>query len=121
MRGFCGVDGQPLSYGLRGGLIAPVTSNYPTYRDNGSKYFTHDEEMIARGSIISGHTVLGNYPEDIGPFTDSFVADRALIWDKMVAIFQGSDAWTYLNPVRSIVMEYWASVSYTTITWVQAT
>ena len=50
--------------------------------------------MIARGLVISGHAVLGTDPEEIGPFTNSFITDRAFIWDKMVAIFQGLDAWT---------------------------
>ena len=35
-RGFCGVDGQPLSYGLRDNLIAPVAENNTAYRANGS-------------------------------------------------------------------------------------
>ena len=48
--------------------------------------------MIARVSILSGPEVLGTDPGKTGPFTDSFINDRALIWDKMVAIFQVSDA-----------------------------
>ena len=43
IRVFRGVYGQPLSYGLRDYLIAPVAARDPTYRENGSKYFTHDE------------------------------------------------------------------------------
>ena len=34
---FHGVDGQPLIYGLRGDLIAPVDANDPTYHDNRSE------------------------------------------------------------------------------------
>ena len=34
-RGFCGVDGQPLSFRLRDYLIAPVDANDTTYRANG--------------------------------------------------------------------------------------
>ena len=49
IRVFRGVDGQPLNTGLRDDLIDPVTASDPTYRDNGSKHFTHNEEMIARG------------------------------------------------------------------------
>ena len=97
IRGFCRVDGQPLRYGLREDLIAPVAAHDPTYRSNGSEYFTHDEKMIARGSILSGHEVFGTDPEEIGTFADSFISDRAFIRDKMVVIFQVSDAWTYLN------------------------
>ena len=58
--------------------------------------------MITQGSIISGTAVIGTTPEEIVPFTDSFITDRALIWEKMVAIFQVSNAWTcwiLLNPL----------------------
>ena len=48
IRGFKVVYGQPLSYGLRDGLIAPVSASDTMYRANGSKYFTHDEEMNAQ-------------------------------------------------------------------------
>ena len=101
IRGFRGVDRQPLIYGLRDDLIDPVAASDPTYRTNGSKYFIHNEEMISQGSIISGPAVLGTEPEEIGPFTNSFMTNRALIWYKMVAIFQVSDAWTYLNPSKN--------------------
>ena len=67
---------------------------------NGSEYFTHDEEMIARGSILSGPAALRSDPEAVIPLTNSFIIDRSLIWDKVVAIFQGSDAWTYLKRVN---------------------
>ena len=76
IRGFCTVDVLPLSYGLMDYLIAPVASSDPTYRVNGSEYFTHDEEMITRGSVLSRPEVLGTYPQEIGPFTDSFITDR---------------------------------------------
>ena len=98
--GFHGVYGQPLRYGLREDLIATVAAHDTTYRDNLSRYFTHNEEMIAQGSILSGHAVLGTDPEEIGPFTDSFINERELTWDKMVATLHGSDAWTYFKPVN---------------------
>ena len=44
--------------------------------------------------------VIGTDPEDISPFANSFITDRALIWENVVAIFQGSDAWTYLNTLK---------------------
>ena len=100
IRVFRGVDGQPLRYGLRDDLIAPVDASDPTYQSNGSEYFTHDEEMITRGLILSGPAVLGTDPEEIGTFADSFITNRALIWYKMVAILQGSDVWTYLKPAN---------------------
>ena len=64
---------------------------------NVSEYFTHYEYMIARGLILREPAALGSDPEAVGPFTNLFVTDRALIWDKMVVIFQGSDAWMYLK------------------------
>ena len=54
--------------------------------------------MIAQGSILSGTPALGDDLEEIDPFTNSFITDRALIWDKMVEIYQVLDAWTYLKP-----------------------
>ena len=82
-------------------MIAPVSTSDPTCRDNGSEYFSHDEEMIAQGLILSGPVVLGTDPEDISPFTDSFITNRVLIFDNMVAIFQGLDAWTFLKPAKN--------------------
>ena len=81
-------------------MIALVAASNPTYRDNGSKYFKCNEDMISQGSILSGPAVLGTEPEEIVIFTDSLIINRSLIWNNMVAIFQGSDAWTYLNPAK---------------------
>ena len=97
---FHGVYGQPPSYGLRDYLIAPVSANDPMYRANGRENFTNDEEMITQISILSGPDVLGTDPEEIGPVTNSLITNRSLIWDKIVAIFQVSDAWKYLKPAK---------------------
>ena len=45
--------------------------------------------------------MLGTDPEEIGPFTDSFITYIVLVWDKKVAIFQGYEAWTYLKPDKN--------------------
>ena len=50
--------------------------------------------------ILSGTAELGSNPEAVGPFIDSFIADRVMIWEKIVAILQLSDAWTYLKPSK---------------------
>ena len=50
--------------------------------------------------ILRGPEALGSDPEAVGPFTDLFITDRMLIWDKMVEIFQGSDEWMYLKPSK---------------------
>ena len=81
-------------------MIAPVAAYYSMYRANGSKYFRYDEEMISQGSILSGHAVLGTDHEEIGPFTNSFITKRALIWDKIIESLQGSDACTYPKPAN---------------------
>ena len=46
---------------------------------NDSDYFTHDEEMIARESTLSGTVALQSDPEAVVPFTDLFITDRTLI------------------------------------------
>ena len=79
-------------------MIPPVAASDPTHHAYGSKYFTHDDEMIACGSIFSGPAALRSDPEAVVKFTDSFIKDRELMWDNMVAIFQVLDAWAYLNP-----------------------
>ena len=92
------MDGKPLSYGLWDDFIAPVDTSDPMYRANGSEYFTLDQEIIVCGSILSGTSALGSDPEVFRPFTNSFITDKALIWDNMVEKIQGKDAWTYMNP-----------------------
>ena len=62
IREFSGVDGHPLSYRLRDDLIAPFSARDLMYRANGSEYFTHDEEMIAQGLILSRTEALGTDP-----------------------------------------------------------
>ena len=75
IRGFHGVDGNPLSYCLRDDLAPRSELTDPTVGTNKSTYLTSDEEMIARGKIISGVIVAGTYPEVFGPFADSYVAN----------------------------------------------
>ena len=65
--------------------------------------------MISRGSILSGPVALGSDREASEPFINLFVTDRALIWDKVVTIFQVSYACMYLNPAKKycdVIMGY---------------
>ena len=62
----------------------PVAVSDRMHHSNDSDYFTPDEEMIDSGSIFSGPAVSGSDPEAIGPFSDSFITEKVLIWDKMV-------------------------------------
>ena len=84
-RGSLVVDIQPLSNGLRDDLEPPTAASDPVYRANSSKYSTHDEEMVDHGPILSRSAVSGSDSEAIGPFSDSFITDRSLVWYKMVA------------------------------------
>ena len=65
-RGFRGVDGKPLSYVVRDDFIPPVAASDTTHHTNGSKFFTHDEEMIACGLILIGTEVFGSDHEAVG-------------------------------------------------------
>ena len=79
------------------------------HHGNGSTYFTDDENIIASGIILSGTAALGSDQKAVGPFSNLFITDRALIWDKIVIIFQGSDEWTYLKPAEKhcdLIMGY---------------
>ena len=61
----------------------------------GSKYFKLYEVMIARGTIIEGTQVAGTNHEKLGLFKHSYMSDRKRVWDKLCAIFQQREAWTY--------------------------
>ena len=78
-------------------MIPPAAASDPMHCTNGSDYFTHDEEMIACVLILCGTAALVSDPEYVGPFTELFITDKAMIWYKMVSIFQVLDAWTYLK------------------------
>ena len=53
--------------------------------------------MIAGLFMLSVPVALVSDPEVVKIFTNSFITDIVLIWDKMVVIFQLSDEWTYLK------------------------
>ena len=57
-------------------MIPPVAASDLTHRANGRKYFTHDDEIIACGSILSGPAALRSDPKAVVKFTDSFIKDR---------------------------------------------
>ena len=44
--------------------------------------------------------MVGSDPEAILPVTNFFITDRALIWYNIVAIFQGTYEWMYLNTAK---------------------
>ena len=96
LRQFRGTTGVPLSYVVRKDLVPAVNLLDPS-----SNYATLDEEMIARAPIISPGVVgTSDELELVGPFSDSFVTDRAMAWEKISTIFQEHESWTYLKPAR---------------------
>ena len=48
----------------------------PTMGTVGSRYTTHDQELIKRSAIINPTGVSSTEPEKDGPFTDTYFSDR---------------------------------------------
>ena len=94
IRGFRGVDGNPISYVIRQDLFPELAAQDPIRGTIGSKYFTIDEDMISRGPIIEGTEVAGTDHDNLDPFINAFMSDRTRVWDKLCAIFHQSEAWT---------------------------
>ena len=100
IRVFQRLYGLTLSYRLMDDLEPPAAASDLTHRSNGSEYFTHNVEMTTLGLILRVPAVFGSDPEAVLRFTYLLIKYRELIWDKMVEIFQGSDAWKYMNPAK---------------------
>ena len=66
----------------------------------GSKYFTIDDDMIDPRPIIEGMEVSDMDHENIGPFTNAYMSDRKIVCEKLCAIFQQSEDWTYCKSGR---------------------
>jgi len=88
---FRGVDGNPLSYGLREKLVPKVSATNPTVGKANLEYLTNDEDLIARGRIIKGGVAAAD-PEANGTFRDAYVIDRSKIWVYLTQLFQDTDA-----------------------------
>ena len=57
--------------------------------------------MTARVPIVLPGDVGATDELQLGdPFSDSFVTDRAMAWEKLSTIFQEHESWTYLKPAR---------------------
>ena len=80
--GFYGVDGNPISYVIRQNLFTELADQYPMCGTFGSKYFTIDEDMIARGPIIEVTEVSSTDYENLGPFKNAYMSERTKLLDK---------------------------------------
>ena len=98
--GHRGVDNHPLGYVIRDQLIPTAAADDPTVRAAGSTYFTHDEELRARATIVDRPVVAGTDPEVIGPFSDTYIADRKKVYELLCSIFQNTTAWIYLKKAK---------------------
>lgn len=93
--GFRGVDNHPLSYVVRDDLEVPTMGGDPTMGTAGSKYTTHDQELIKRGAIIDPTGAPTTDPEKDGPFTDTYLSDRMKLWRHGASLFKNTEAWPY--------------------------
>ena len=90
---FRGVNGAPLSYVVKKQLVPTAESEDPSNR-----YDTIDEDIIERDPIVVAVIVSNNADlEANGPFTVSYLTDRATVLAKLTAIFSDSTAWTYFK------------------------
>ena len=89
------MDTNPLSYVIRHDLFPEIAAKDPMCGTVGRNFFTINEVMIARRPIIDVTEVAGTDNEKIGPFTNDYMSNRTRVWDKLCAIFQKSEAWTY--------------------------
>ena len=90
--GFSGADGHPINYCLRYDLVLMSELTNPTVGANNSTYLIWYEEMMACGKITSGTIAAETYPEVVGPFSDSYIADRYVVLYMLVDILQNTDA-----------------------------
>ena len=77
------MNGNPLRYVIRQYLFTELAAQDPMCVTIGSKYFTIDEYMIACRPIIEGTEVAGTDHEKLGPFTNAYMSDRNILWDKL--------------------------------------
>ncbi len=97
-----GVEGAPLSYVIREELRVPGEAVDPTYGDADSVYASHDEELVARSSILkkltgAALTKSDEQLEKAGPFTDTFLMDSAKVYDLLTHLFGTETYFTYIK------------------------
>jgi hypothetical protein len=75
-----------------------------------------DEEMIAHAPILVPVTAGAIADLEVNsPFTESFMTDRTIAWDKIAVLFQNHEAWTNAKPLKGPVMVGLDSLVSTTI------
>jgi len=99
-RGLQGYKKCMLDYVYRSNLVPVLAAvDHPTSRV-GSLHISHDDEMCARGPILLAGAVVGPDAETTGPFTPSFIVDRAAVWEKLAEILLTDDAFTVIKAAK---------------------
>jgi hypothetical protein len=81
----------PLAYIIRTKIELSQAATDPAFGENGSKYLSRQEELIARAPI--------NDPGGAG-FTATYLADRAKVWELFSELTRDKDCWTYARPAQ---------------------
>lgn len=78
----------PLAYVIRDDLAVPAGAGPP------GGYGTNQDELIARAPI----QMTNDAGDDV--FTDIYLADRALVYEKIAALTRDHECWTYVRPAQ---------------------
>ena len=99
-QGLQGHKKHPLQYVYRDPLAPPLAAVDPQTGVVGIVYFSHDDEMIARGPILLAGAAVGPGAKTLGPFASSFLINRAEVWDKLAEILLPHDAFMIIKAAK---------------------
>ena len=99
------VTSVPLVYVIRQQLICEEEDEDPTLGGANSKYTSHDQESIARSSILTKCADLNlTYTklEADGPFVLPFLINSKKVWAILHTLFSASDIWQHVKKFASM-------------------
>jgi hypothetical protein len=99
-RGLRGYKKSSLCYVYRADLVPALAAVDPLTGTVGSLHISHDDEMCARGPILLAGAAVGPDGETLGPFSPSFIVDRAAVWEKLAEILLTNDAFTVIKGAK---------------------
>jgi hypothetical protein len=100
LRGLRGYKDHPLSYVHCTDILPVLAALDPATGVIGSAHNSHDDEMIARSTILLAGAIVGPNTEALGPFAPSFLVDRATVWEKLSEILLSHDAFTVIKAAK---------------------
>lgn len=89
LRECLGTTKIPLAYVIRESQVVPDSASDPP-----ETYSTKQDELIARAPIFTLDAA-GNATDK---YTDAYLADRAIVWDKLSSLTRDKECWTYVRP-----------------------